>query len=137
MAGWESLEVPRREDPARARVCPRITQGDAADELPCSICNLPLLLHRLCKEEKELKMELQMETRGSDAWRGSGARLNPSLPREAGASVPPEPCVLLSCPAQSETFMLHLGAKIIFINLLRKGDIKTQFNCKPQDYSVR
>lgn len=37
-------------------------QRHAADELPCSICNLPLLLHRLCKEENELKMELQIET---------------------------------------------------------------------------
>ena len=36
-------------------------EQDAADELPCSICNLPLLLNRLCREEKELKMELKIE----------------------------------------------------------------------------
>lgn len=59
---WESLEVPV-EGGSSTRTCvPTDHTSEMQDELPCSICNLPLLLHRLCKEERELKMELKIET---------------------------------------------------------------------------
>lgn len=60
---WERLEVPEEGGSSSCTCVPTDhTSRDAADELPCSICNLPLLLHRLCKEEKELKTELKIET---------------------------------------------------------------------------
>jgi len=55
-------------------------EQDAADDLPCSICNLPLLLNRLGKEEGEMKTELKIEM-GLRCVEGFRSLIQPITPK--------------------------------------------------------
>lgn len=106
---------------------------DAADELPCSICNLPLLLNRLCREEREMKIELKIGTWISDAWSIFFLIHRSHEKQDIICFLGPAFC----CQAQHGA-RLHVPPwrKIIHINSLGEGEIRTQLNCEGEDYSL-